>query len=119
MEKMENIDLDKANITPGLFCYKISNQPESSINLETLINASQMPRLVEEAKKNDGIIACDHPNSWKKIFPDCPFIHYRDTIHHVFNRPIYIYGLNQYLNSICKDIIGYTMNFYGGTEWDK
>lgn len=72
-----------------------------------------MYELVKEALENDGIIACENPEYWRNIYPNSTFVHYRDTVHHVFNRNVYIYGLDKYLHSICKDIAGYCLDEEG------
>lgn len=67
-----------------------------------------MIELVKLALENNGIIACKNPSYWKNIYPNNTFIEFKDTIHAVFDRPVYIYGLTQYINSICKSIEGWS-----------
>lgn len=74
-----------------------------------------MYELAKLALENNGIIAVQDPDYWRNIYPNNTFIHFRDTIHHVFNRPIYIYGLSEYLKNICKDIT----EWMEPSEWEK
>jgi len=68
-----------------------------------------MYELVKLALENNGIIACKNPEHWRNIYPHNTFVQFSDTIRHVFNRPVYIYGLDEYLHGICKDIEGYCL----------
>lgn len=109
MEKLDN-GINLNNIAPGIYCYKYNNDDyPKTINLEVLLKTTNMYKLVKEAMDNNGIVACDDPIRWRKVYPNCTFVEFKDTIHHVFNRPVYIYGLDEYVNSICKDIVGYTL----------